>query len=66
MERYFSDQVAPRHSIAKSASWDLFARISPEKAALGGPFMQVLKSKSIQNGILNRFLYLAGPTHNRE
>ena len=45
MERYFSDHVAyrlDRHSSAKpSAAWDLFACISPEKAVLGGRFMQV-------------------------
>ena len=45
MEWYFSDHVAYRlykHSSAKlSASWDLFACISPEKAVLGGRFMQV-------------------------
>ena len=40
MER-FSDHLACRHSIAKSASWDLFARISWKSDSRGFFFMQV-------------------------
>ena len=64
MERYFSDHVAyrlDRHSSAKpSACWDLFAAwISPEKAVLGGRFMQVevclSRFRMVFWNILNRF-----------